>query len=124
MTSLRQIFKRYPNHELIELGWHEHSAFVDVVASMDMVLQVSNTETFNIVAADAVAHHVPVVVSNEIPWLDGEFTANPNSVIDIVNKTLRVWRGSGNGLVQADQRQQLCDYVHRSKHLWGEFLES
>jgi hypothetical protein len=124
MTSLRQIFKRYPNHELVELGWLDHKAFIAVVASMDMVLQVSNTETFNIVAADAVSHYIPVVVSNEIPWLDGEHTANPNSVIDIVNKIINIWRGAGNGLVQADQRIQLCDYVHRSKHLWAEFLES
>lgn len=124
MTSLRQIFKRYPNHELIELGWHEHKAFTAVVASMDMVMQVSNTETFNIVAADAVAHHVPVVVSNEIPWLDSEYEANPNSVIDIVKKIERTWKGSGNGLVQADQRIQLCDYVERSKQLWAKFLMS
>ena len=124
MTSLRQVFKRYPNHELVELGWYEHKAFTAVVASMDLVMQVSNTETFNIVAADAVANHVPVVVSNEIPWLDCEYTANPNSVIDIINKIMRTWQGSGNGLVQADQRLQLCDYVKRSRKLWAEFLEA
>lgn len=124
ITSLRQIFKRYPNHELVELGWHEHKAFTEVVASMDLVMQVSNTETFNIVAADAVAHDVPVVVSDEIPWLDHEYAANPNSVLDIVTKILRTWRGSGNGLVQADQRLQLLEYVKRSKQRWSSFLQS
>lgn len=123
LTSLRQIFKRYEQHELVELGWMSHVDFTKVVASMDMVLQVSNSETFNIVAADAVTRDIPVLVSNEIPWLSPEYEANPNSVRDIAKKIVQVWRGTGNGLVQADQRLQLRKYVQQSKKLWGEFLE-
>jgi hypothetical protein len=33
---------------------------------MDVCLQVSFTETFNIVSADAVANYIPIVVSDEI----------------------------------------------------------
>ena len=44
----------------------DHESFIELVKSMDMCLQVSFTETFNIVTADAVANSVPVVVSSEM----------------------------------------------------------
>lgn len=122
ITSMRQMFKRYPQHQLVELGWLDHADFTEIVASMDVVMQVSNTETFNIVAADAVAHHIPVLVSSEIPWLDDDHAANPNSVIDIANKLISTWRGTGNGMVQADQRRQLCEYVEGSLVRWQQFI--
>ena len=42
-------------------------------------MQVSLTETFNIVTADAVFMNVPVVVSNEINWVSTGIS-DPNSV--------------------------------------------
>lgn len=124
LTSLRAVFQRYPNHELIELGWMDHADFTKVVHTMDVVMQVSNSETFNIVSADAVAYGVPVVVSNEIPWLHGfEGIANPNDVQDIAEKLMKVWLGSGCGLLQDDQLLQLRAYTEESKERWGRFLQ-
>lgn len=122
LNSLRQLFLRHPQHKLVELGWMDHKAFTEVVASMDVVVQVSNSETFNIVAADAVAGHVPVLVSDEIPWLDGEYHANPNSVLEIAVKLIRVWQGSGNTYLQRDQRTQLASYAAKAKDRWYHFL--
>ena len=51
---------------------------------MDAALQVSFTETFNIVAADCVSQGIPTVGSNQIEWLPSSFqVANPNSADDI-----------------------------------------
>jgi len=122
LKSLQQLFKRYPQHELIELSWMKHDEFVKITGNMDMLMQVSNSETFNIVAADAVAQGVPVLVSDEIPWLDPEYQANPNDVHDIARRLVRIWRGSGSGYLQADQLYQLKAYVHRSRELWYNFL--
>jgi hypothetical protein len=122
LNSVRQLFARHPQHELVELGWMNHDDFTKVVAGMDIVMQVSNSETFNIVAADAVANHVAVLVSDEIPWLDGEYDANPNSVIEMTVKLIHVWMGSGNTYLQRDQRTQLADYASHSKALWYNFL--
>lgn len=122
LNSIRQLFLRHPQHELVELSWMTHDDFTAVVASMDVVMQVSNSETFNIVSADAVANYVPVLVSDEIPWLDGEYDANPNSVIEMTVKLIHVWRGNGNKYLQRDQRTQLADYAATSKALWYNFL--
>ncbi len=122
LTCLRQLFKRYPQHELVELPWMNHEEFTKVAQSMDVVMQVSNSETFNIVAADAVAGGVPVLVSDEIPWLDCEYHADPNSVDEIAVKLQKIWLGSGNGYLQADQLIELRAYAHQSKRLWGAFI--
>jgi hypothetical protein len=120
--ALRALFKRFPQHELIELGWLAHKEFTEVVHTMDVVMQVSNSETFNIVSADAVAHGVPVLVSDEIPWLDGEYHANPNDVHDISHRLMNLYLGSGNGMLQSDQRNQLHKYADRSTWIWGQYL--
>jgi len=100
----------------------DHADFTKLTGTMDMVMQVSNSETFNIVAADAVSQHVPVLVSDEIPWLDSEYQANPNDVQEIAVQLQKIWLGSGNGYLQADQLSLLRSYTHRSRELWGAFL--
>jgi hypothetical protein len=113
LNSLRQLFKRYPEFELVELDWMEHDKFTAVVHTMDLVMQVSNSETFNI---------VPVLVSSEVPWLDEEYHADPTDVQDIKEQLLKVWHGTGNGFLQQDQLLQLDKYGRDSKCLWKHFL--
>lgn len=122
LNSLRGLFKRYPQHELVELPWMEHDEFVKVARTMDAVMQVSNSETFNIVAADAVAGGVPVLGSPEIPWLGLGYTADPNSVPHIMRGLLRVLRLSRDGCVQAEERADLVRYVRDAKARWARFL--
>lgn len=124
LKSLRELFKRYEGeHVLHEIGWQPHEEFVKLISNMDLVTQVSTSETFNIVAADAVAHTVPVVGSREIPWLDDEYCADPNSAADIARVMLKVWEGSEQDVLEADQLYNLRDYTDRTKKLWCRFLK-
>jgi hypothetical protein len=86
LKNLRELFKNNPRHELVEYDWLTHDEFIDVVQSMDLGMQVSFTETFNIVTADFVNNNIPVVVSKEIPWVNPLFFANPSKVNSIVKK--------------------------------------
>jgi hypothetical protein len=83
LKNLRNLFSHL-EHDLVEAAWMPHSKFLDYVATMDMGMQVSYTETFNIVAADMISQGVPVVTSKEIDWVDSKFYADPNSCDDIV----------------------------------------
>lgn len=85
LKNLRHIFEG-SGHELIEHEWANHENFIKLVRAMDVGLQVSYTETFNIVAADFVSNHVPLVGSKEIDWLHPWYQADPNDVSDIVKK--------------------------------------
>lgn len=73
-------------HILVHHGWYTHEEFVKRLDQIDIGMQVSYSESFNIVTADLVAHSVPVVVSPDIDWVSGLFRADPNSVEDIINK--------------------------------------
>lgn len=86
LKNLRELFKNNPKHKLIEYDWLSHNEFIELVQTMDLGMQVSFTETFNIVTADFVNNNIPVVVSKEIPWVNPLFAANPTKVESIIKK--------------------------------------
>ena len=73
------------NQKLVLHPWLDHEDFLDLVADMDMCLQVSLSESFNITSADAISMGVPLVGSSAINWLPKRTQAQPNSVQSIVN---------------------------------------
>lgn len=73
-------------YQLVEHGWHNHEDFIQLVRSMDIGLQASFTETFNIVAADFVSQGVPIVVSDEIFWMPSYFAVDETDAQAIYNK--------------------------------------
>lgn len=73
------------NHQLIEHGWMSHESFVALIRKMDYGLQVSFSETFNIVAADFVYNNVPIIGSDEIDWMSSLYQSNPTDLDSIVN---------------------------------------
>ena len=83
---------------------------------MDLGMQVSLTETFNIVAADFVMNNVALVGSAEIPWLPKSFAANPSSVIDIVTKMKEAV------FYQSKLQDSLMDYNKSSENIWRRFI--
>lgn len=86
LKNIRNLFK-YSKHELIEHDWMVHDNFIELVKTMDIGMQVSFSETFNIVTADFVACGKPIVVSKEIEWVSGLFKVdNPTDVEDIKEK--------------------------------------
>lgn len=78
-------------HELKLHPWMVHEKFLKVMKHIDIGMQVSFTETFNIVSADMVACGVPMVVSSEVHWALPVF-ADPNDTTDIVSKLMFAWR--------------------------------
>ena len=85
LKNLRNLFKNQV-HELIEHSWLSHPDFIELVKTMDVGLQVSFSESFNIVAADFVHHGIPLIGSREINWLSWLYQADPNSASSICDK--------------------------------------
>ena len=86
LKNLCALFAVTKNAELILHGWYAHRQFLQVINAMDVGMQVSFTETFNIVAADFAWNQIPIVASHEIPWLDhGYLVDNPSSTSQIVD---------------------------------------
>jgi hypothetical protein len=72
------------DHKLVGHPWCEHQEFIGLVQEMDLGMQISFSETFNIVAADMVTANVPVVGSDEIGWLSSLYRAKPTDTADII----------------------------------------
>lgn len=85
LKNLRELFKA-SKHELVEHTWLAHNDFKQLIADeIDVGLQVSFTESYNIVAADHVDCNVPIVASPEVKFIAPMFTADPTSVQSIVD---------------------------------------
>jgi hypothetical protein len=69
IRNVRNLFKSNENR-LVEHPWYPHKDFLNVVSKMDFGLQVSFSETFNITAADFVYMGVPIIVSDEVKFVN------------------------------------------------------
>jgi glycosyltransferase involved in cell wall biosynthesis len=70
--------------QLVLHPWLEHEDFLELIARMDMCLQVSLSESFSITASDAVSMGVPLVGSPAIKWLPERSQAATDSSESIV----------------------------------------
>ena len=90
LRNIRSLFAD-GKHRLIEHPWMPHADFLTLVKQMDLGLQVSFSETFNIVAADHVSQGVPIVVSPDITFVNPFSVASPtdsNAAMRAMNRTL------------------------------------
>ncbi|HOT88813.1 MAG TPA: hypothetical protein PL028_04670 [Bacteroidales bacterium] len=90
--NLKSLFEK-SKHQLMLHGWLNHPEFLDLIAFMDLGMQVSFSETFNIVTADFVYVGVPVVSSSEVIWLNENYQANPTNLNKIVERLESAWKG-------------------------------
>jgi hypothetical protein len=123
LKNLISLFENNPEHELINHYWMPHHDFIHLIRKMDIGMQVSFTETFNIVAADFANNNIPIVVSDEVRWASSFFKADPNSVSDIVHILKRAWFWQQFG-IQDLNKIGLSKFSRKSEHLWKEYFYS
>lgn len=122
LKNIESLFDYNPPHKLIKHEWMSHNEFIRVVRKMNMGMQVSYSETFNIVAADFVNNNVPIVVSPEIFWVSDFFKADPNSVDSIVSKLKFTYKTKGLGLYKLN-KLKLKSYDADSRDTWIEYFK-
>lgn len=124
VKNIVQLFKHYEDYgfELIHHGWYTHSKFLEVLSNMDLVMQVSYTETFNIVLADAVSQFVPVLGSTEIPWLPvGSAVDDPNDVNEIVRGITKALEDKRH-VLKINNIQAIAEWNSDAIRAWKKFL--
>ena len=123
MNNLRALFTHLESqgHQLISHGWTPRDEFLVLCATMDIGMQCSFSETFNIVGADFVSQGVPVVGSNEIPWSSPLFNAEPTSNVDIFGKLMLTHNNPQKNISQ--NQGLLTKYVENSKEVWNTYFK-
>lgn len=119
--SLNFLFKN-TDHRLINHSWAEHDDFMKIIRKMDIGLQVSFTETFNIVAADFVNEGIPILVSHSIHWLDEYFKVETDEFNEAVDKLKLLYKDRNSINIQKKMYQSLLDFCNLSKNEWVTYL--
>jgi len=122
-NNLKALFEQLASsgHELIIHGWMPREEFLQICAEMDIGLQVSLSETFNIVSADLISQGVPVVGSAEIPWMTNWTHADPVKSQDIALK-LQATFDHPQINVWLNQRG-LTKYTNETKLIWSRYFK-
>jgi hypothetical protein len=97
--------------------WLSHEDFLELVAEMDIVLQVSLNESFCIVASDAVSVGVPLIGSDTIDWLPKRSRAKVDSVGSIV---AAMDRADETTVIM--NQESLGRYLEATVERWNEWL--
>lgn len=121
LKNLRSLFAGL-RHSLVEHPWQNHGDFIKTLSRMDVSMSVSFSETFCIVAADAVSTGVPIVVSDQVPWSIITSQASPTNSDDIVSKlrTAVSWKSS---ILTFKNRRSLNQYSSASRKTWLKELQ-
>lgn len=119
LRSLHAMIDGMPGQKLVEVPWADWSAFRQTIAHMDLLMQPSFTESFNVVSADAVSENVPVVASEAIDWLPPSFLApvdDPQAMADVGNNLL------SNPYAVQDGVAALARFSIEAAGIWLEYL--
>lgn len=115
VKNLRSLFENN-RHELVEHKWYHHKDFLSTVSEMDMGVQVSFTESFNIVTADFVAANVPIITGEDIEWMPDFLKCRPTSQKDLVKKLK--WVYNNKWISKTIQKIFLHIYNYKAKLVW------
>lgn len=122
--SLMGLFSLYKEggHQLISVPWKTHEEVIQFLRTMDLGMQVSMTESFNLVAADYVAAGIPLIVSEQIDWVYWSCRAHLDDTASIVSTIERVLE-HGDGLANLNRRL-LGVHNEGARKAWEAFIDS
>ena len=124
LRNLKSLFLHLheSGHELIGHEWTHRDEFLQLCSKMDLGLQCSLSETFNIVGADLLSQGVPIVTSKEIPYVGRIFQTNAVSSKDISNKLRIAYQFPKFNLLI--NQYLLKRYTSDSKNVWVNYFKN
>lgn len=123
LHNLRALFVHLNErgHELINHTWTPREEFLELCSQMDIGLQSSFSETFNIVGADLISQGIPLVGSKEIPWANSIFCANPVQSEEIYEKLLLTYNFPIFNVII--NQFYLKHYTNKTKKIWLKYFK-
>ncbi len=119
LAAVKEMLGGLPGVELRLNGWQSWPSFRKTIAHMNLLLQPSYTESFNMVTADGVAEGVPSVVSSAVDWAPDDWKADVDNVLDIARVGRRLLHDER---AAEEGRWALERYVADGLHAYRHFL--
>lgn len=123
INNLKGIFTHVydSGHRLVNHGWMPREEFLELCSTIDIGMQVSFSETFNIVVADMLSQGVPIVGSDEIPWINRLFAASPTDSDDMCKKLLLTNKFPGWNTYS--NQKLLNTYTNKTRKTWLNYFK-
>jgi hypothetical protein len=123
INNLKGLFEHLNDsgHQLINHQWRPREEFLELCGTMDIGLQVSFSETFNIVGADLISQGVPIVGSVEIPWIVHRCAADPTESNDIIEKLISAY--SWPKINVMTNQWSLTHYTNSTVKVWNKYFK-
>ena len=122
LKNLEYLFEN-TKHKLVKHDWMPHDEFLKLVSKMELGMQVSYSESFNIVAADFVYMNIPLVGSYDIDWLNSQYQTDPNNANHIVEKLKFAYENRVNGTHWLN-KYNLWKYNRKAVEIWLDYILS
>ena len=119
VTNIKRILEDRCGFQVVDIPWLDPEEVLDYCQNMDIGMQLSFTESFNIVTADYITAGLPIVVSKEIDWVREESITEIDNIPKIVEAMKIAYKNQE--LVEENQRL-LSQYHARAKVKWIDFL--
>ena len=119
--NLEEMFCK-SEHELVIHDWLPNEAFQKLVTKMDLGLQISYTESFNIVSADFINNNRLVVVSDAIDWLPPIMRTSTTDYDEAARKIVYMYKHRNSEWLKNRARTNLLYYNELSKREWLHFI--
>jgi hypothetical protein len=114
---------RSTNNILVQHLWATRPQFLQRLSRMDVSMQVSFSETFDITAADSVALGIPLVTSNEVSWASPTNFAAQTNAASILKKLMLV-TGQFRQTIAGHNRDRLSLFNLHSEQVWQQFANA
>lgn len=119
LPAIKQMLSGRPRVRLVEDSWRDWSKFRELVGTMDILLQPSFTESFNLVTADGVAEGVPSAVSDALEWVPSTWMATADDAMDLAQVAMHLLQ---DPTAINHGRTALQSYVTEGERYWVDWL--
>jgi glycosyltransferase involved in cell wall biosynthesis len=120
LDAIRQMMIHLPGVELIERHWSDWKEFKRIVRDMDVLFQMSYTESFNMVTADGIVEGVPSVTSDAITWVPNDWVADADDVSSVAQHAIKLLEHREREIHKG--QQALREHNERAFEHWKDFL--
>lgn len=117
--AIGQLVSEMPNVSLQLYNWSSWGAFKRLLGTMNLLIQPSYTESFNMVTADGIVMGVPSVVSDAITWAPDNWMARVDDTTDIARTGLALL---SDPTTLQDGVKALKGYVRDGRRAWVDYL--
>ncbi len=121
LKNLRALFAA-TGQQLMEHDWVDRPELLQLLQRCDGGMQVSFTESFNIIAADMTSVRLPMVVSPGISWASHLAMANPNDSRDIVRVLARALDPCFGQIIHYLNGRGLRHHSRQAQEAWLKYL--